>query len=309
MPVNQNPFMIPEVDTNTQFDANIPIPEPSEPYSIPVSSPTPSTIDFNDTNQILVTIEDKTTPIVILFGPPSCGKTMTMVRMTRWFNRNGYTIDPVRSFRPAEDTNYQNMCESFNALVSSDNRANSTNAIQFMLLKVYNQGYPICQILEAPGELYFDPSNPTAQYPAFFQTLMSGPNRKIWCIFVEPDWKNMSNRIDYVTRIKKMKERLGDSDRVIILSNKVDKTSFVLSKGRVNEKGLFKAVSDSYPGIFDLFKNEIPICRLFKPYNCDHVPYQTGYYSPTNTGIETFQEGPSEYCELLWNSIMKNIRR
>ena len=34
-----------------------------------------------DPNQIRVTIADPNVPLVVLFGPPNCGKTMTLVRL------------------------------------------------------------------------------------------------------------------------------------------------------------------------------------------------------------------------------------
>ena len=43
----------------------------------------------NDPNSITVTVSDPNTPIVILYGPPSCGKTMTLVRMTRYLQSQG----------------------------------------------------------------------------------------------------------------------------------------------------------------------------------------------------------------------------
>ena len=48
-----------------------------------------STEELNDPNKIKVTISDTTTPIVVLFGPPSCGKTMTLVRLARYLQNQG----------------------------------------------------------------------------------------------------------------------------------------------------------------------------------------------------------------------------
>ena len=52
----------------------------------PVVDTTTNGLDDNerkDPNSIAVTIADKETPIVVLFGPAACGKTMTLVRLTR----------------------------------------------------------------------------------------------------------------------------------------------------------------------------------------------------------------------------------
>ena len=40
--------------------------------------------EYEDPNQIRVTIADAKAPLIILFGPPACGKTMTLVRLARW---------------------------------------------------------------------------------------------------------------------------------------------------------------------------------------------------------------------------------
>lgn len=64
-----------------------------------------SAAEMNDPNSIRVTISDPKAPLVILFGPPACGKTMTLVRMTRFLKSEGYTVSPIRTFRPTSDTN------------------------------------------------------------------------------------------------------------------------------------------------------------------------------------------------------------
>ena len=108
--------------------------------------------EINDPNKISVTIADKDAPIVILFGPPACGKTMTLVRLTRYLRENGYKIEPIK--------------------------------ISFMLVKVSKNGRTICQILEAPGEYYFNPKAPRSQFPRYFNAIKSSKNRKIWTIMV-----------------------------------------------------------------------------------------------------------------------------
>ena len=46
--------------------------------------------ETKDPNEISITIADQKTPIVVLFGPPSCGKTMTLVRLTRYLRTIGF---------------------------------------------------------------------------------------------------------------------------------------------------------------------------------------------------------------------------
>ena len=37
--------------------------------------------EYDDPNQIRVTIADPKAPLVVLFGPPACGNTMTLLRL------------------------------------------------------------------------------------------------------------------------------------------------------------------------------------------------------------------------------------
>lgn len=42
--------------------------------------------EVNNPSVINVTIPDKSTPIMVLFGPPQSGKTMTMIRMAEYLS-------------------------------------------------------------------------------------------------------------------------------------------------------------------------------------------------------------------------------
>ena len=63
-------------------------------------------IDEND-----ITIADKRTPIVMLFGPRSSGKSMTLVRLSRYLHDLGYTIKVDKTFK--SDAKYKEKCEKF----------------------------------------------------------------------------------------------------------------------------------------------------------------------------------------------------
>ena len=272
-----------------------------------------SSAENNDPNSIVVSIADPNVPIVVLFGPTECGKTMTLIRMTRFLQKFGYRVSPIRSFRPAEDTHYLKMCEEYNYLVHSSNAADGNAWISFMLVEVLDKsGRRICQILEAPGEFYFNPQKPNNPFPAYVNTIINSNNRKIWVYMVEPDWKNPSDRSGYVSRIQKLKTMMRSQDKAIFLYNKVDKSNFVISPGRVNIEGVKNDISNMYPGIFTPFVNQIPISKWFTPYLCDLVPFSNGSFAQATradgTEYLTYQQGVDEYPQMLWNTIMKRIR-
>ncbi|MBQ0114694.1 MAG: hypothetical protein KBT10_02320 [Bacteroidales bacterium] len=261
----------------------------------------------SDPNKITVTVADQQTPIIVLFGPPSCGKTMTLIRMTRYLSKQGYQVVPIRTFRPASDSHYKAMCDGFDEMINSNDAATSTNRISFMLVEVIRNGRPLCQILEAPGEYYFDPANPNRQFPVYVNKIIACNNRKIWTIFVEPDWSDPAPRQNYVTKINRLKSKMRTSDKTIFIYNKIDLTPLVISPGHVYMNEALKSVNNLYPNIFTPFKNQNPITKIFKKYNCDFVPFQTGEFNESTDGT-TYVEGPDEYPKMLWNKWLKLIQ-
>ena len=269
--------------------------------------------ELKDPNSIVVTIADQAVPIIVLFGPTECGKTMTLIRMTRFLQKYGYRVSPIPSFRPAEDAHYAHMCESYNELVGSSNAAEGTQMISFMLVEVLDRnGKRICQILEAPGEYYYNPKKQNEPFPAYVNTIIQSENRKIWIFMVEPNWKNASDRNGYVSKLRDLKKNMRSQDRAIFLYNKVDKSNFVIAPGRVNMPGIKNDVANMYPGIFTPFVNLSPITKWFKPYLCDLVPFSNGTFTKAQkadgTVFLTYQQGVDEYPQMLWNVIMKRIR-
>lgn len=269
--------------------------------------------EIKDPNSIVVTIADQAVPIIVLFGPTECGKTMTLIRMTRFLQKYGYRVSPIRSFRPSTDAHYIQMCEGYNELVHSPNAAEGTQMISFMLVEVLDKnGHRICQILEAPGEYYYNPKKPNNEFPAYVNTIINSSNRKIWIYMVEPDWKDPSDRSGYVSKLQKLKTNMRPQDRAVFLYNKVDKSNFVISPGHVNMPGIKNDIENMYPGIFTPFVNLNPITKWFKPYLCDLIPFSNGSFTwatkADGTAYLTYQPGVDEYPQMLWNVIMKRIR-
>lgn len=268
--------------------------------------------ELNDPNKIKVTIADYNTPLVILFGPPACGKTMTLVRLTRYLQSKGYTVQPITSFRPSYDKNYSDMCKNFDSMINSDNAAQSTAKINFMLVQVMYQGKPLCQILEGPGEYYFKPEEPNAPFPRYVNTIIKSNNRKIWAIMVEPDNTNRrmgdEARRNYVNKIHRLKTNVSPRDKVMFIFNKIDETNFVISPGVIKYGYALQHTDYLYPNIFVPFKNVNPITKWVSPNNFDFIAFQTGTFSEAADGTLTFEEGHDVYPRKLWEFIQKRIR-
>ena len=268
--------------------------------------------ELNDANKIKVTIADYKTPLIILFGAPSCGKTMTLVRLTRYLQSKGYTVQPETSFRPSYDTNYKTMCDNFDLMINSEDAAQSTSKISFMLVQVMQKGRPLCQILEGPGEYYFNPGDPKAAFPRYVNAIINSNNRKIWAIMLEPDSTNnrmdVEERKNYVNKIHKLKSKIRPQDKIMFVFNKIDETPFVIGPGKINYKETMERAKFLYPNIFVPFANENPITKWFTPNNFDDVAFQTGDLSEAADGTLTFEEGHEVYPRKLWEIIQKRIR-
>lgn len=255
-----------------------------------------------------VQIADREAPLVILYGPKQCGKSMTLIRLSQYLQKQGYyTITPDRSFRSSNDHLFKKGCDAFPMLINNPTAVVPDGTTDYMLVDVFDNrsGRTVCKILEAPGEYYFNPHKPNEQYPHYLNTIINAPNRKVWCIITEPTDKIGSA---YVARIRELKPRLRPGkDQVIILFHKVDlKPEFIASPGVVRQSAVIKYVNDYYPGLFNIFLNPIPVVNLFKKYDCHLIPFSAGDFSMRN-GSLTHQPGADEYPEKLWSTIRKSI--
>lgn len=271
-----------------------------------------STIDQNNAKTYNVVITDSKAPMVILFGPPSCGKTMTLVRLTRYLSGT-YDFMPDQAFRNSTDSEFNELCKNFNAAVGADKAADGTKYIDFMLLRVNKRtnGKTICQFVESPGEFLFNPQNPTAEFPAYLNQVIASENRKIWLIFLESSM-SQEDRSAYVKKIQDLHSKIDNRDRIIFVVNKVDLSAtkpYVLSPTSINMDGLFRYVDGLYPQLFKSFT----VKGIFgDKARYDFTAFQTGTYvegrDANGKSYKSFQAGHDSHPRRLWKIIYNRIK-
>ncbi len=265
--------------------------------------------EIQNPDSIIVTVNDTQTPVIVLFGARTSGKTMMLIRLTRYLEGLGYNVVPDPIFRPDFDTHYKRMCNEFGKLVHADYAATGNDVMSFMLVKVIApNGRTLCQILEAPGEHYFDADIPDRPFPAYIQKICQTiKNRKSWVFIVEENWGGTQNVRDLYARKIQLMQRRVVQDRIIFACNKVDLSPHFLPNGKPNTDQIFRNIKNQYPHIFDLYANRNPITKWFQPYNFDFVTFSAGGFTPMANGGQVYNAGDDTFPQQLWNAIKKNI--
>lgn len=271
----------------------------------PDTDGSPTVIDEDD-----IKIGDKRAPIVMLFGPPTSGKSMTLVRLARYLRKQGYTVKADPTFK--SDDAYKARCEQFHKNLNTTEALQGNALNEFLMVKVINHGTTVCQILEAPGEHYFNPKKPEEVSarnfrPYLTEIIRNLANRKIWVFITEAEWNvHASVKDSYVSRIRGCKHQLlKRTDRVVILYNKVDQKEELFEDGQLHVTSAEKAMRDEYEGLSTIFKNPNPITSLWRAFNYRFVPFCTGYYTKQVGGKHKYNESEERYPRLLWAELMK----
>lgn len=299
--INDDPVVAPSGGGTT------PKPTPSQSPSIEeqIRRETYTEEESQDVNAIKVTIADTSTPIVVFFGSQASGKTLALMRMIRFLESNGYTVVPEEVFRPKTDMHYTRMCHGLKEMVYDNYTPGGTDVISFMLVKVLDPAKnAVCQILEAPGEHYFDGSADLT-FPTYINEICNAPNRKVWVFFVEQGWgADQGERNLYAQKIKAL-QTLIPNDKVVFLFNKADKhLEQYDNNGRPRMDVFFKNIANQYPGIFDKYKNDGWLMKLlYGPYKFRAVSFSSGLFNETASGREVWTLGKDFYCADFWKAI------
>ncbi|MEO1262969.1 MAG: hypothetical protein AAFZ15_29440 [Bacteroidota bacterium] len=257
----------------------------------------------------VVVISDNS-PVIILFGSGASGKTMTLIRLTRYLIQNGYKVSPERTFRDSRDKHYSKMCDDFMSIVNSSRTPGRNQIIDFMLVKVMDKrGRPICQLLEAPGEHYFDPNAPKRPFPTYINTIKQSRNRRTWVFIVEKDWMNQDDRNHFAQKITELQQNhVMANDKVIFTCHKADLHSAYMDGGRYLVRQYFDDIKNQYPNIFSRYVNTNPITRLWQKYNFDFVVFSAGTFNDDGEGGEIYSQSDDNNPAVLWGAIMKTVK-
>lgn len=228
------------------------------------------------------------------------------MRMIRFLEGHDYQVIPEEVFRPKTDKHYAKMCANLKEMVYDQYTPGGTDIISFMLVKVLDpSGHPLCQILEAPGEHYFDGSS-ALTFPTYINAIRTASNRKVWVFFVEQGWgETQGERNLYAQKICSMQNLISPNDKVVFLFNKADKHrgSQYNGSGKPILSTFFANISQQYPGIFNKYQNRGLLKLLYGQYNFKAVCFSSGIFNTTSNGREVWTLEDDWYCAELWKVI------
>jgi hypothetical protein len=264
--------------------------------------------EAKDVNAIQVEITDQI-PTVVLYGAASSGKTMALIRLARYLRTRGYTVEPVFNFRPGNEF-YQNCCRQFNDLINKDIASDSTNIVSFLLLLVKCNGKKICQVLEAPGEHFFNKDQPEADYPAYIHRIINLPHPKIWTFFIEKNWETQSIRDSYSSKIVKLFGRIKHRDHVVLLYNKADQCTDYLKNDEPIRSLFLKDAMEQYSVLFSRIVLGGIIERILKSNSraADFEPFSSGTFTTSRNNTKQFIQSIDYYPRHLWQAIEGGIK-
>lgn len=246
-------------------------------------------------------------PLVVLVGPGNSGKTVALISLLRYLKKSGKAAHRYNQGFIG-DSYYNDAVNKFDAaLKDSKYNPDRTEAVNYLLLDVSKKGKYFCQVLEAPGEHYFNADNPDHDEfePYQYELLFSSSFPKIYVFFFEEDMLKGQVDSKYGIRLAQIASHLNSNhnDRVILLYNKVDQVA--RTHGTFDPDSLKNEIlkNVNYKGMVEQIKKTK--ARLL------FVPYSGGYFNKANevgtkSGLqENLRWTPpnDDYPENLWKHI------
>ena len=255
-------------------------------------------------------------PVVVFVGPASSGKSMILVRLAKYLRDNGYTVETDPTFLNTDQ--YAQDCEEFNNKLGTTSALGGT--VEFLLVSVKDKtGTVVAKLLEAPGEDFYSVSWPEKNkvVKPYLSTIMTSRNRKTYVVLLDLD-SEVSFRRDQYHRDSYQQRFLKDfypninknRDRIVLLYNKIDVTSFGNINGCDNPKGARDDAKTYYKQLFSSMKVS-SWGGLFSSDNFVFKTFCTGMFSTQfdNFGSEykTYNMADDVYPKELWKEITRKF--
>ncbi len=270
--------------------------------SQPQNQPASVSPQQGEANVQRIGINRITGPLVVFFGPREIGKTVTLLRLCTYIR--DYEIRPDPNFRT--DADYPATIDAFERIRQNMQFApDSTGDINFLLLNVTYEGNRFCQILESPGEHFFDRKIPNKSYPDYMSRMLAENYRKIFVFFFELNMFNSDTDLEnYANQIARLvNEKISPKrDRIIIVCNKCDLHQYF--RGGKPIKAEYKNAIYDHPS----FKKLKDILKKGGFGHISFVPFSSGTFNDDGTGRLAFALSPEHYPQELWREIHDNIQ-
>lgn len=226
----------------------------------------------------------KHAPIIIPFAPVHFGKTCLLYRLIYYFQNKGYSVK----------------CEEYMRSIYSPCSPCST-AIPIQG-KILWQGHIMAQFVDFPGEFLYNTNHPKT--PSALNEIIESPNKKIWLFMLELNGLGgQIERDNYSERIMEVAAHISPNDKIIIVVNKIDMCSMDLK----SKDSIVQALYLQYPAVLNCFKNQNPVTKLWRPFNCDIVSFSAGDFCRTCDNKEMFRPGLDTYPKQLWKAIFRGF--
>ncbi len=263
------------------------------------------------------TIINNTVPVVVFVGPPASGKSMILVRLSKYLRSQGYTIKTDPTFLNTEA--YQRDCQEFQNSLNTVVALRGT--VKFLLVNIYKDGKEIAKLLEAPGEDFYTPDpqkiaqGENDSIKPYLATIMTSTNPKSYVMLLDLD-SEISFRRDAYHRDSYSQRFLTHfypainhkRDRIILLYNKIDVTMFGNINGCTNIQLARQDAELHYKQLFASMK----VSKLGGFITGDNFAFKTfctGMFSKQtdNLGNDyyTYNVADDIYPQELWNEIIK----
>ena len=247
-------------------------------------------------------------PIIPLLGLPYVGKTMTLIRLTRYLEEQGYRVEPDRFFRPSYDGYYSELCDTYQCMVNSAQAASSTSLVSILMVNVYDKrGRSICSFIDTPGEMLRENSMANK----YLKYIQGTTNRKIWLFLLEPNMMDNTKLSSYKKCINEIIKNSNERDRNILLLNKSDLINNYFNLN--NQQQLYHFIGNRYPEILSSFDDHSFTSLLLRKLQIYTSPYilsfQTGSFHESESLGFIYQPSSNKNPKRLWELILKIIKK